>query len=129
MKKKYLIAFLFPILLFGLFPYAHAGSQGQIAIQKTSATISVEGLSYSTKIQSKTSVLQAMRALSLSSHFTFTGREFPALGFFVESINGKKNAHGYYWIFYLNNKKSATGVLQTSLNAGDSVLWKYEKGY
>lgn len=91
--------------------------------------VSVDGHAYSAAVSSGTSVLNAMRALASTTDFIFSGKEYPSLGFFVESINGKKNSDGYYWILYVNDKESPKGVSETFLNPGDSVLWKYEKGY
>ncbi len=68
-----------------------------------------------------------MRSLASSSNFTFAGREYPSLGFFVESINGKKGTNGYYWFLYVNGKSSDTGASETHLKTGDVIEWKYEK--
>lgn len=70
-----------------------------------------------------------MRTLQESGEFTFSGREYPSLGFFVESINGKYGGDGFYWILYVNGASSNTGASQTKLHAGDAVEWRYEKGY
>lgn len=51
------------------------------------------------------------------------------LGTFVDTINGQKNSDGYYWILYLNGRTSDIGASQTTLNDGDIVEWRYEKGY
>ena len=73
-------------------------------------------------------VLDAMNELSSTRDFKFTGKDYPSLGFFVESINGKKNADGFYWILYVNGKSSDLGVSQAKIRAGDTIEWKYEKG-
>jgi len=75
------------------------------------------------------SVLDAMRALSAKGSFSFSGRDFPGLGFFVEEMNGRKNTDGYYWILLVNGKKSDLGASQARLKEGDVVEWRYEKGY
>lgn len=74
-------------------------------------------------------VLDAMRALASTTPFAFSGREYPSLGFFVESINGKRNADGLYWFLYINNKSSNTGVSNTTLHPGDTVEWRFERDY
>ncbi|MBI4093361.1 DUF4430 domain-containing protein [Candidatus Kaiserbacteria bacterium] len=74
-------------------------------------------------------VLDAMHAQKAEGTLSFSGREFPGLGFFVEEINGKRSADGYYWILYVNGTLSQTGVSQTFLSAGDLIEWRYEKGY
>jgi hypothetical protein len=104
-------------------------SEAQIAPIQQLITLSVEGVSHVMPVQTGTSLLDAMRELSTTQQFTFTGSNYASLGFFVESINGKKAADGYNWIFYINGKESGKGVSSTVLNSGDTVLWKYEKGY
>lgn len=95
---------------------------------KLNFTLSVDGQIYRGSIKDGATILDAMRALA-SSNFAFTGRDYPSLGFFVESINGKKNANGFYWILYINGKSSDLGVSQAKIRDGDQVEWKYEKGY
>ena len=90
------------------------------------AVISIEGTRYDAGIPADSTVLEAMRALLDSGAITFSGREYPSLGFFVESLNGKYGGDGFYWILYVNGKTSETGASQTSLKAGDAVEWRYE---
>ena len=91
--------------------------------------LSVGGKSYATFSPIGSSVLDAMRSLASTSDLSFTGRDYPSLGFFVDSINGKKAESGYNWMLYVNGKLSNTGASETHLKAGDTVEWKYEKGY
>jgi hypothetical protein len=93
----------------------------------TAATLIVDGVSYG--VIADTSVYEAMREVATRSSFTFTGENYPSLGYFVESIGGKKGGNGYYWILYVNGKSSDAGASQTTLKPGDSVEWKYEKSY
>lgn len=92
-------------------------------------TLSVGEQFYRGKAPTGSTVLDAMRALSSSGNFRFSGSKYPSIGFFVESINGKKNGNEYYWILYINGTSSNTGVSQATINAGDRIEWKYEKGY
>jgi len=94
---------------------------------QVNATISVEGKVYPLVLGNGTTALDAMRSLQESGDLTFDGQDTQSLGFFVESINGKKNADGMYWFLYVNGKSSDTGVSSTRLNPGDAVEWKYEK--
>lgn len=84
---------------------------------------------YSAYIPPGSKVLDAMRAIESTNNFTFTGHDYPGLGFFVDSINGKKNADGSYWFLYVNGRSSDTGASQTTLDAGDAVEWRYEKNF
>lgn len=97
--------------------------------QTPNITFSIPDTSYGVHAPPGTTVLDVMHVLASTTHFTFTGRGYPSLGFFVESINGKKSSDGNYWFLYLNGKSSDTGVSQTTLEPGDTVEWKYEKSY
>ena len=90
-------------------------------------TILVASTSYRVYVPPDSTVLDAMRAASASSSFSFTDRDYASLGFFVESIEGHPNASGSYWFLYLNGTSSDTGASQTTLHDGDTVEWRYEK--
>ena len=75
------------------------------------------------------SVLDVMHTLAAEGSFSFSGRDFPGLGFFVEEMNGRKNMDGYYWILYVNGTPSQTGASQTMLSDGDTIEWRFERGY
>jgi len=92
-------------------------------------TIAVASTTYAVYTAVGSTVLDAMQAAASSTSFIFTGREYPSLGYFVESIGGKKNADGYYWFLYVNGKSSDTGASQTNLSTGDAVEWRYKKEY
>ncbi|HBU06659.1 MAG TPA: hypothetical protein DEB09_01085 [Candidatus Magasanikbacteria bacterium] len=76
------------------------------------------------------SVYEFMQALSADSKkpFIFETKNFPGLGYFVESINGIKNDKqtGKYWIYYINNEPASTGILNYIIQPGDKIEWKYE---
>lgn len=110
-------------------PPAKSSATPEVKPQEIEIALSVEDKRYTVPIQKGSTVLDVMSALRSTAQFSFSGREFPSLGFFVEEINGKKNTDGYYWILYVNGKPSNTGVSQTFLSENDSVEWKYEKGY
>ena len=93
-------------------------------------SIPSETIVYTIPVLSETTVLTAMEAYAAANpDFSFSGNDFPGLGFFVEEINGKKNADGNYWILYVNGKTSQKGVSQATVSSGNTVEWKYEKGY
>ena len=93
------------------------------------ASFKIGDIIYSFTVEKGETVLDAMRALEASSSFTFTGREYPGLGFFVVSIDGRANGGGKYWILYANGVLSAVGVSEAPVRAGDAFEWRYEKGY
>ena len=92
-------------------------------------TLNVGGQTYRGTAPTGATVLDAMNMLALSTNFRFTSKDFPGMGAFVESINDKRNADGFYWILHMNGKKSRKGISQTFIAPGDTVEWKYEKGY
>ncbi len=91
--------------------------------------LSVGGISHAAFAPTGSTVLDAMSILASTGDFAFTGKDYPSLGFFVESINGQKAESGYNWILYMNGKLSGTGASQTTLSAGDAIEWRYEKSY
>jgi len=70
-------------------------------------------------------VIDAMQDLVRDEKLMFTGRTFPGLGYFVDSINGLSNAGGKYWVFYVNGKSSTEGVSWVVLRDGDVVQWQF----
>lgn len=80
-------------------------------------------------IRAEGTVLEAMQEYASNSDFAFSGREHPSLGFFVESINGKKNADGKYWILYVNGEQSQKGASQTAVKPNDKVEWRLEESH
>lgn len=83
--------------------------------------------SYTIPVLASGTVLDAMRAFASSSAFSFTGRDYPTLGFFVESINGMAAAHGSNWMLYVNGKQSSKGASSATVAPGDTVEWRYEE--
>lgn len=92
-------------------------------------SLTVQEKLYSVSLPIDSTVLNAMHALSAKGELSFSGRDFPGLGFFVEEINGKRSADGYYWILLINGKKSDLGVSSARVERGDTIEWRYEKGY
>ena len=92
-------------------------------------TLKAGATTYSAHIEKSENVLDLMRSLVLTSGFTFTGKDYPSLGFFVESIDGKRNGDGKYWILYINGTSSDLGASRATIHAGDTVEWRFEKSY
>ncbi len=72
-------------------------------------------------------VYECMQQQDATTNFSFKGRTFPSLGFFVDEINGQKNAKGFYWTLYVNGVYSTVGASQYVVKTGDVIEWKYEK--
>ena len=105
------------------------GTPEEIPAPAPNVTLSVDGHVYQAFAPAHSTVLDAMRALASTNDFTFTGHDYPSLGFFVDSINGRKTEKSYNWILYINGTLSNTGASQTTLKAGDAIEWRYEKNY
>ncbi|HEY4514160.1 MAG TPA: DUF4430 domain-containing protein [Candidatus Paceibacterota bacterium] len=92
------------------------------------ASIVIGNKHYEIAFRDGMTALETMRAAEPAG-FMFSGKEFPSLGFFVESINGQTAPDGYYWIFYVNGTQSNTGISQTIISSGDTIEWRLDKSY
>jgi hypothetical protein len=90
------------------------------------ATLSIAGTNFPLAVPTSSTVETAMKLLeSQNSSFTFSEQTYQGLGEFVDSINGKANANGYYWFLYVNGKDSNAGASQTIVHPGDVIEWRY----
>lgn len=143
MKKNYIYIGILVVLI-AVLAVSRVGHMGYATAQfepTTTATTSNLGTSakhasilvahnlYAVPVLLDETVLEAMRAYASTTDFAFMGKDYPSLGFFVESIGGKKNADGFYWILYVNGKSSDLGASVAHVRAGDTIEWRYEKGY
>lgn len=95
---------------------------------RDTATLSAGGTQFGIAITEGMTVLDAMRAAA-EQGFVFTGREYPSLGYFVESIGEKKSRNGMYWFLYVNDESSGTGASQTVVHSGDVIEWRYKSSF
>ena len=96
------------------------------------ATLMVASTSYSISVPSGSTLAYGMRQLvaqsaSLPQPFTYTKKEYPGMGEFVESINGIPNDAHNFWLVYVNNSEAPTGISNIIIHPGDTVEWRYEK--
>jgi len=139
MKKTILIGAIVAIVTATAFVYTHyervipqpsAVSSSPVFVPTgTQAVIKIGENTYSVDVTPGETVIETMRALSTAGTLTFAGRDYPGLGFFVDSINGQKNEGGKYWVFYVNGVSATSGVSMYRVTSGDVIEWKYEKGY
>lgn len=81
-------------------------------------------------VQATGTVLSAMYAYTEeSSTFSFKGKEYLGIGYYVLAINGREEGGGFYWILHVNDRTANLGVSQQSVGPGDHVEWRFEKGY
>ncbi len=109
-------------------PVASAPEVRQTRPVCESVRITVGTASYVPCVASEVTVLAAMQEATKDG-LVFTGREYPGLGFFVESINGTSGGDGYYWFLYINDESSSTGASGTLVRPGDIVEWRYKQSY
>ncbi|MBI3335244.1 MAG: DUF4430 domain-containing protein [Candidatus Portnoybacteria bacterium] len=93
------------------------------------ATLIANQKTYQVGISENSSAYDLMKKASEQYEFSFNGKEYPGLGFFVETINGVKNnekGDGKYWIYYINGEEAQAGISNYIVKSGDEILWKYE---
>ena len=90
-----------------------------------STTINVLDKNYSVKTEEGVNVYNVMKSAE-NDGFSFQGKEYPTLGFFVEGINGVKGEPGKYWIYYVNGEKAQVGISKYIVKDGDIINWKQE---
>ena len=79
--------------------------------------------SYIVKVEEGVNVYDVMKSAQ-NDGFSFNGKEYPGLGFFVEEINGIKGENGKYWMYYVNNKEAEVGISKYIIKDGDIINWK-----
>lgn len=93
------------------------------------ATIIVNNKSYTVGFAEQVITLkQLMDKLQAENNFTFSGVDYPSMGFFVTEINGIKNKtqENKYWIYYVNGVSAKAGISVQKINSQDKIEWKYE---
>jgi hypothetical protein len=71
----------------------------------------------------------AAGALELATSGNWSGTWFSGLGYSAETIAGESHlfeegaAANYFWSFWLDNKAASTGLCETELSSGDSILF------
>ncbi|MDP2704407.1 MAG: DUF4430 domain-containing protein [bacterium] len=80
---------------------------------------------YDTFVEKGATVYDAMAKLASSTSFSFNAKYYSGLGYFIDAINGIKNANGNYWTLYVNGKYATVGASAYVLSENDSVEWKY----
>ncbi len=92
------------------------------------AKVVVLGKTYDASVTEGGNGYDLMQALENEGNFTFHAKEYPGLGYFIDTINDASGSPGSYWIYYINNKKASVGVSEYKVKDGDVIEWKQE-GY
>lgn len=61
-----------------------------------------------------------------SGKITFSGKNYPGLGFFVTDIGALHTGNGKSLLYYINGKQASVGVSSYTLKDGDVIEWKLE---
>ena len=93
-----------------------------------SVTLKTEETSYEVTIPQGSSVYDIMEAAQ-EQGFSFEGREFSGIGFFVDEVEGKRQnpKDRMYWIYYVNGKKAQVGVSLYIIEDNDVITFRYEE--
>jgi len=137
--RKFLIVLIIALsLLFVLFKegdrtllrqgFGVQADRTQGNVPSISAILEVNDRRYEVSLPQGSSVYALMVAAKDQYGFSFGGREFPGMGFFVEEINGlEQNPRaGKYWIYSINGRKAEVGISLYQLKTHDVISWKYE---
>lgn len=130
-KNKYIIiifvALIISIIGFLLLNTKKYTTQTEIQNNTQDITVSLNTLdkNYSVKVEKDATVYDVMKNAEKEG-FSFLGREYPQLGFFVDEINGIKNESNKYWIYYVNETEASVGVSKYIIKEGDIISWKQE---
>lgn len=100
---------------------------GEKSEDLVSISLAVEGETYTTDIQTGSSVMEVMQKIAGETSLEFETRTFSGIGELVRSINGKADADGFYWFLYVNGKSAEIGASQYMLQDEDQIEWRYKK--
>lgn len=97
-----------------------------VSPQAANVTLIAGSSTYAAYIPGPETVAALMRQLASTTGFNFTGKEYPSLGLFVESIDGTQNHGSDYWFLYIDGTSSMKGASTAMVHPGDTIEWKYE---
>lgn len=90
--------------------------------------LSLPDAQYEVLIPTGSTVYDLIDKASKQYGFSFSGKSFPGIGFFIEEIKGVKQdtRRGLYWIYSINGQVAQVGVSNYILKPQDVITWKYE---
>ena len=103
------------------------GTLDNVLRAEISATLEAKE-TYEVTVLQGSSVFDVMETAQ-EDGFSFAGKEFTGIGFFVEEIEGKAQnpRERMYWIYYVNNEKAQVGVSSYIIEDNDVITFKYEE--
>ncbi len=92
------------------------------------ATLALADKTYVLGVPEQSTIYDSMKLLAAKTDFTFSGKDYGAMGYFVEEINGKKQnpRAGEYWIYSINGTEAAVGISSYTIKPNDIISWSYE---
>jgi len=73
-----------------------------------------------------TTFYDALMKAKNSGAITFSGKNYPSLGFFLTDIGALHSGDGKDLLYYINGKEATVGVSSYILKNGDILEWKLE---
>ena len=98
-------------------------TETQNNLQNINISLKTPDKSYLVKVEEGATALDVMKNAQ-NSGFSFNGKEYPGMGYFIDEINGVKSENGKYWIYYINEQEAEIGVSKYVVNNGDIINWK-----
>lgn len=94
-----------------------------------SISLSLPDVQYEVSVLEGSTVYDLMDKASKEYGFSFSGKNFPGIGFFIEEIKGVRQdtRKGLYWIYSINGQKAQVGISNYILKPHDVITWTYEK--
>lgn len=77
-------------------------------------------------LQPNTTFYDALVQAKNTGTITFSGKNYPGLGFFVTEIGTLRAGGGKNLLYYINGKQAYVGVSSYTLKDGDVIEWKLE---
>jgi len=89
-----------------------------------SATLSAGGSAINLSFPAGATLYEAMSLARDVGSLSFTGKNYPGLGFLVTEIENLHGSGGKYLFYYINGEEASVGVSTQKLKDGDVIEWK-----
>ena len=89
-----------------------------------SATVIAGDSTFNLSLPAGRSLYDALLLAKENKQITFSGKNYPGLGFLVTGIGPLQSGGGKYLFYYINNQEASVGVSSYLLKDGDVIEWK-----
>lgn len=135
MKRKYykIIIVCLAVVLFFIFsqeqkndltPKSANATTREITTNNILIDIIAEDITSRIALSSGQSLYDALVLAKENKQIVFSGKNYPALGFFVTNIGSLHSGNGKNLIYYINGQEASVGVSSYFPQNGDVVEWK-----